>query len=250
MREFRRTAFWRRGGGMMIDPRLMTKHRESADRKRDPYEVARRRMLAEQIVPGGVRDARVIEAMGKVLRHAFVNPGMEDQAYLDRPLPIGFGQTISQPLMVALMTEALSLTGRERVLEIGTGSGYQAAVLAELVREVLTIERITELSIRARKIQYRLRYRNIRYRIGDGTMGWPEEAPFDGIVVTAGAPVIPEGIIGQLAEGGRLVIPVGGEDLQYLEVIERQGGEVRKKTVTACRFVKLIGAQGWSDGDA
>lgn len=234
----------------MVDRRLMMIFNEAKTRERDPYEVARRRMVAEQIVPGGVRDQKVLGAMAKVLRHAFVNPGMEEQAYLDRPLQIGFGQTISQPLMVALMTEALLLKGGERVLEIGTGSGYQAAILAEIAKEVFTIERIDELSIRARKAIYRLRYKNVKFRIGDGTLGWPEEAPFDGIIVTAGAPVVPESLTSQLKIGARLVIPVGGEDIQYLEVIERAQDGIRKKTVTACRFVKLIGEQGWKKDNA
>lgn len=229
----------------MVDKRLMMIYNAANSRERDPFEVARRRMVAEQIIPGGVRNQKVIDAMGGVLRHAFVNPGMEEQAYLDRPLQIGFGQTISQPLMVALMTEALCLKGGERILEIGTGSGYQAAVLAEIAKEVFTIERIEELSIRARKALYKLKYKNIKFRIGDGTLGWPEEAPYDGIVVTAGAPVVPEALIAQLKVGARLVIPVGGEDIQYLEVIERVDGGIKKRTVTACRFVKLIGEHGW-----
>ena len=211
----------------------------------DPYSVARRRMVSEQLIPGGIRDSRVLEVMGRVRRHAFVSPGMEDQAYQDRPLPIGEGQTISQPLMVAIMTEALALQGNEKILEIGTGSGYQAAILAEMVREVCTIERIRELSITARTALYRLGYQNIKLRIGDGTMGWPEEAPFDGIVVTAGAPVIPEALKAQLADGGRLVIPVGGEELQRLDVITRRGSGFDTRSVTACRFVKLIGQDGW-----
>lgn len=233
----------------MVDPRLMMVYSANTREARDQYEVARRRMVTEQIVPGGVSDRRLLEAMGRVKRHVFVAPGMESQAYLDRPLPLGQGQTISQPLIVALMTQALELRGTERILEIGTGSGYQAAILAELVREVYTIERIRELSIRARTALYRLRYANVKLRIGDGTLGWPEEAPFDGIVVTAGAPVVPEALVAQLADGGRLVIPVGGEELQYLEVIRRVGTEFEKSSVTACRFVKLVGEQGWRNGD-
>ncbi|HPQ80748.1 MAG TPA: protein-L-isoaspartate(D-aspartate) O-methyltransferase [bacterium] len=225
------------------------RHKEVSGRPRDPYEVARRRMVAEQIVPGGVRDPRVLEAMGRVRRHAFVSPGMESQAYEDRPLPIGFGQTISQPLMVALMTQALCLTGTERILELGTGSGYQAAILAELASEVFTIERIKELSIRARTALYRLGYSNVRLRIGDGTVGWPERGPFDGIVVTAGAPVVPECLYSQVSDGGRLIIPVGDEDIQSLEVIQIVGGEIKRKSVTACRFVKLVGKHGWREGD-
>ncbi|MFH0799429.1 MAG: protein-L-isoaspartate(D-aspartate) O-methyltransferase [Pseudomonadota bacterium] len=233
----------------MIDPRLMMIYNNALPRERDPYEVARRRMVSEQLVPGGVRDPRVIAACAKVPRHMFVSPGMETQAYEDRPLQIGFGQTISQPLMVAIMSEALELTGSERVLEIGTGSGYQAVILAELAKEVFTVERIAELSIRARKVMYRLRYNNIKLKVGDGTLGWPDEAPFDGIIVTAGAPVVPEALTAQLVEGGRLVIPVGGEEMQYLDIIQRVGNDLRRRTITACRFVKLLGAQGWSNGD-
>ena len=220
-------------------------YRNRADSMFDPYGVARRRMVSEQLVPGGVHDSRVIEVMGRVKRHAFVSQGMEDQAYMDRPLPIGFNQTISQPLMVAIMTEALALDGSEKILEIGTGSGYQTAILAEMAREVLTIERIRELSIGARKVIYRLGYENVKLRIGDGTLGWPEEAPFDRIIVTAGAPVVPEALMSQLADGGRLVIPVGGEDLQKLDVITRRGDGFDTRSVTACRFVKLIGKEGW-----
>lgn len=214
-------------------------------KEHDRYEVARRRMLTEQLIPGGVNDQRVIEAMGKVPRHLFVSPGIIDQAYEDRPLPIGMGQTISQPLMVAIMTEALSLTGSERVLEIGTGSGYQAAILAELAKEVFTIERVDTLSIRARQILHKLIYTNIRFRIGDGTLGWPEEAPFDGIIVTAASPEIQKTFLDQLAEGGRLVIPVGGEFTQELVVVTRRGENYDTKFVTGCRFVKLIGEYGW-----
>ena len=211
----------------------------------DPYSVARRRMVTEQIMPRGVTDSRVLEIMGIVPRHAFVSPGMEPQAYEDRPLPIGLGQTISQPLIVAMMTEALALDGGERILEIGTGSGYQAAILAELAKEVYTIERVRDLSIRARKVLYRLGYDNIKLRIGDGTLGWPEEGPFDRIIVTAGAPCVPEELVGQLADGGRMVIPVGGEEIQQLDVIIKQGGNVHTRSLTACRFVKLVGKKGW-----
>ncbi len=219
-----------------------------APRKRDQYEVARRRMVSEQLVANGIANSRVLAAMGKVPRHEFVSKGLEDQAYMDRPLPMGLGQTISQPLIVAMMTEALFLTGNERVLEIGTGSGYQAAILAELSKEVYTVERHRDLSIRARIALYKLHYKNIKLRIGDGTLGWPEFAPFDRIIVTAGGPSVPDALKEQLAEGGRMVIPVGGEDLQSLELITRKGREFEKKTLTGCRFVKLVGHQGWSGG--
>ncbi|MFH1829283.1 MAG: protein-L-isoaspartate(D-aspartate) O-methyltransferase [Pseudomonadota bacterium] len=221
------------------------RHNNRRNNRPDPYTVARRRMVTEQLVPGGIKDSRVLEVMGMIPRHEFVSPGMEDQAYLDRPLPIGFGQTISQPLMVAIMTEAMALKGDERVLEIGTGSGYQAAILALLSKEVYTIERIKDLSIRARKILYKLGYKNIKHRIGDGTLGWPEQAPFDSITVTAGAPYVPEALQQQLSDGGRLVIPVGGEAIQQLDVITRKGNEFHTRSVTACRFVKLVGKEGW-----
>lgn len=220
------------------------KRRRLSD-KPDPYSVARRRMVTEQLVPGGIHDSRVLEVMGEVPRHEFVSPGMEPQAYEDRPLPIGLGQTISQPLIVAMMTEALALEGNERVLEIGTGSGYQAAILAELAKEVYTIERVRDLSIQARKVLYRLGFENIKLKIGDGTLGWPEEAPYDRIIVTAGAPHVPEELMKQLADGGRMVIPVGGEDVQHLDVVIRKGEEFHTRSITACRFVKLIGSKGW-----
>ena len=214
-------------------------------RDRDPYEVARRRMVTEQLIPGGIKDKRVLDAMLKIPRHEFVNPGMQNQAYEDRPLQIGMGQTISQPLMVAIMTEAMELKGTEKILEIGTGSGYQAAVLAELAKDVYTIERIDALSIRARRVLHKMLYKNIHFRIGDGTMGWPEEAPFDGIVVTAGSPEVQKTFLGQLADGGKLVIPVGGEAVQELVVITKTGESFRTREVTGCRFVKLIGEYGW-----
>ncbi|HPW45244.1 MAG TPA: protein-L-isoaspartate(D-aspartate) O-methyltransferase [bacterium] len=215
------------------------------DRDRDPFEVARRRMVAEQLVKKGIADQRVLDAMGRVPRQEFVSKGMECQAYEDRPLQMGLGQTISQPLIVALMTEELLKRPCKKVLEIGTGSGYQAAILAELVEQVYSIERLKELSLRARKVLYKLRYDNIKLRIGDGTLGWPEEAPFDGIIVTAGAPCIPEDLIEQLGDGGRLIIPVGGEELQRLEVVTKRGAGYDKETLTSCRFVKLVGKQGW-----
>ncbi len=214
-------------------------------RARDPYEVARRRMVADQLVAGGIKDQRVLEAMLQVPRHEFVNPGMQNQAYEDRPLQIGMAQTISQPLMVAIMTEALELKGGEKILEIGTGSGYQAAILAELAKDIYTIERLDTLSIRARRVLHKLLYKNIHFRIGDGTLGWPEEAPFDCIVVTAGSPEIQKNFIDQLKDGGRLVIPVGGETVQELVVITKVGGSFRTRNVTGCGFVKRIGEYGW-----
>lgn len=217
-------------------------------RQRDPYEVARRRMVTHQLIPAGISDERVLAAMGKVPRHFFVGQGMESQAYEDRPLHIGEGQTISQPLMVALMTQALRLKGDERVLEIGTGSGYQAAILAELAKEVYTVERLISLSLQARQNVGRAGYHNVEFKVGDGTLGWPEKAPFDAIVVTAGAPKVPQSLVEQLAEGGRFVVPVGGADVQQLIIVTRHGGNVQTTIGTGCRFVKLIGQNGWGDG--
>ncbi|MFH1873621.1 MAG: protein-L-isoaspartate(D-aspartate) O-methyltransferase [Pseudomonadota bacterium] len=212
------------------------------------YAVARRRMVSEQLIPNGIKDERVLAAMSKVHREAFVDKGMTNQAYEDRPLQIGNGQTISQPWIVAKMTELLNLQGQEKVLEIGTGSGYQAAILAELVKEVYTIERLSTLSIRARQALNRFGYHNIFFKIGDGTLGWPEKGPYDGILVTAGAPVVPEALCQQLAENGTLIVPVGSEAVQRLMVIKRLGNNFRTQELTCCRFVKLIGQQGWHDG--
>lgn len=202
-------------------------------------------MLEEQLVPGGIRDARVLTVMEKIPRHLFVPNGLEDQAYLDRPLYIGNGQTISQPLMVGLMTQALELKGHEKVLEIGTGSGYQAVILAELTKQVFTIERISSLSLNARKIIYRLGLNNISFKIGDGTLGWEEEAPFDKILVTAGGPRVPESLKRQLAEGGEMIAPIGTAENQRLILVRREGKRWTEKVISECRFVKLVGKEGW-----
>lgn len=204
-------------------------------------------MVAEQLIPGGVSDARVLTAMAKVPRHLFVQDGMTAQAYSDHPLHIGEGQTISQPVIVGVMTQALELRGNEKVLDIGTGSGYQLAILCELAREVYSIERIAKLSHRARRVLYDVGYINFKLRIGDGTLGWPEAAPFNAILVAAGGPDIPQAYLEQLADGGRLVIPVGGEETQQLVVVVRRGNSFEKRVISGCRFVKLIGEQGWSE---
>lgn len=215
--------------------------------RQQDYQISRKRMVAEQLIPGGVNDPRVLTAMAKVPRHFFVPEGMMAQAYSDHPLHIGEGQTISQPVIVGVMTQALALKGHEKVLDVGTGSGYQAAILCELAREVCSIERIAKLSHRARRILYDVGYVNFRLRIGDGTLGWPEEAPFDAILAAAGSPEIPRIFLEQLKDGGRLVIPVGGEDSQDLVVVIRRGNSFEKKILSACRFVKLIGAGGWRE---
>jgi protein-L-isoaspartate(D-aspartate) O-methyltransferase len=208
---------------------------------------ARLKMVEEQIISRGIKDQKLIAAMKKVPRHLFVEEALQNQAYSDYPLPIGEKQTISQPYMVALMTEALLLTGKEKVLEIGTGSGYQTAILAELSEKVLSIERIRPLAIRARKLLHELGYFNVEIKIFDGTLGWMEESPFDAIIVTAGSPNIPQSLLDQLAVGGRLVIPVGDVFVQDLvRVVKTQEGS-KKEDLGGCRFVKLIGKYGWDE---
>jgi protein-L-isoaspartate(D-aspartate) O-methyltransferase len=203
-------------------------------------------MVTRQIQARGVRDPRVLNAMGKVPRHRFVSGSQQESAYGDFPLPIGEGQTISQPFMVATMTEALRLTGDERVLEIGTGCGYQAAVLGELAREVISIERIPALAHKAASLLAELGHENIQVEVGDGTLGFDARAPYTGILVTAGSPRVPEPLKQQLAVGGRLVIPVGRRHTQILEIHKKVSEEEFIVTKdTACRFVDLIGRHGW-----
>lgn len=209
------------------------------------YSKARLKMVEEQIVARGIKDSRLIEAMKKVPRHLFVEEALQGQAYSDHPLPIGEKQTISQPYMVALMTEALLLRGKEKVLEIGTGSGYQTAILAELAEKVFSIERIRSLAIRARELLYRLGYYNFEIKIFDGTLGWVEKSPFDAIIVTAGAPDIPQSLVDQLTMGGRLVIPVGDAFVQDLIRVTKTEEGLKKEDLGGCRFVKLIGKYGW-----
>jgi len=211
----------------------------------DDFAELRRRM-AEDIRRMGVADARVLAAMARVPRHRFVPEPQWAFAYADGPLPIGDGQTISQPYMVAAMTEALRLTGDERVLEVGTGSGYQCAVLAELAREVVTVERIAGLSERAGAVLDDLGYANIVRVVGDGTLGAPQHGPYDAILVTAGAPAAPEPLLEQLADGGRLVLPEGGRGIQTLVRYTREGRNLRTEPLMQCMFVPLIGACGWS----
>ena len=205
-------------------------------------------MVANQIESRGIKDSQVLAAMKKVPRHLFVDEGLLDQAYNDNPLPIEEGQTISQPYIVAVMTEALSLKRDDKVLEIGTGSGYQTAVLAELGVHVFSVERLATLAVKARKLLYSLNYFNVAIRVGDGTYGWREEAPFGGIIVTAGAPEIPRILIEQLAIGGRLVLPVGDRNYQTLLKITRiseKADDFLKEDLGGCRFVNLVGVYGW-----
>ena len=211
------------------------------------FDINRERMIEEQLVARGITDARVLEAMRTVPRHLFVEDAMQAHAYGDFPLPIGNGQTISQPYIVALMTLALHLSGTERILEIGTGSGYHAAILSRLCQKVYTVERIDGLVSRARKVFDKLRYYNIVSRIDDGTEGWAAEAPFDGIIVTAGGPHIPEPLLEQLADPGRLVMPVGGQTVQELQLVEKRHGAITIRLLEQVRFVDLIGAHGWAN---
>jgi protein-L-isoaspartate(D-aspartate) O-methyltransferase len=202
-------------------------------------------MVQEQLVARGVTDPRVLAVMRRVPRHFFVEEALRDRAYGDHPLPIGNGQTISQPFMVGKMTELLRLGGAEKVLEIGTGSGYQAAVLGELCARVCTIERIPRLARRAREMLERLGYSNVWVRVANGTLGWPDEAPFDRIVVTAGGPHVPPPLFEQLAEGGSMVIPVGEATTQVLQVIEKRSGAMHTTEYSGCVFVKLVGKYAW-----
>ena len=210
------------------------------------FAIPRERMVTEQVTRRGVRDARVLRAMGKVPRHRFVDEALSGRAYGDYPLPIGERQTISQPYMVALMTEALELVGHERVLEIGTGSGYQTAILAELCSKVYSIERIKGLADRAIRMLDSLGYYNVLVRVGDGSLGWREEAPFDAILVTAAAPTVPDALVEQLSPKGRLVVPVGDAYSQELRKGVKEDEGMRWTDLGGCVFVKLIGNQGWS----
>ena len=211
------------------------------------YQRLRNEMVTKQIIARGITDPRVISAMRAVPRHQFVSEAMMDQAYGDYPLPIGEQQTISQPYIVAEMTQALQVTPEDRVLEIGTGSGYQAAVLAHIAFRVYTVERIYSLYLRTRKLFDQLRYHNIVTRYSDGTTGWKEESPFDAIIVTAGAPEIPTVLVNQLAVGGRMVIPVGDRHSQDLIKLVRDQRGIHRTNLGGCRFVKLVGEHGWRD---
>ena len=209
----------------------------------DEFVRARLNMVSEQIERRGIHDPRLLEVLRKIPRHLFVTKDSLGQAYDDRPLPIGFGQTISQPYIVALMTDLLKLNGHERVLEVGTGSGYQAAVLSKLAKEVHTVEFVPELAERAKSIL--ADYENVSVHFGDGSLGWPDAAPYDAILVAAAAPKAPNDLLEQLTKGGRLVIPVGGRSLQNLEVWTREGSKFLSNTVTAVAFVPLRGKLGW-----
>jgi protein-L-isoaspartate(D-aspartate) O-methyltransferase len=206
---------------------------------------ARERMVEEQLVNRGISDLGVLAAVSRIERHRFVDEALQVRAYDDHPLPIGERQTISQPYMVGLMTQALELRGHERVLEIGTGCGYQTAVLAELVATVYTVERLAVLAAAARTTLEAVGYTNVVTRIGDGSLGWPEEGPFDAILVTAGTPQVPRPLVAQLGMGARLVFPIGEEELQTLVRIRKEEQGLQEEYFGDCRFVKLVGRYGW-----
>lgn len=210
------------------------------------FDRRRKRMVDEQLAARGISDRRVLSAMATTPRHVFVDEVFRERAYDDHPLPIGHGQTISHPYTVALMTEALELQGTERVLEIGTGSGYQTAVLARICANVFSIERISALATRARKVLDQLGLYNVALRVGDGTIGWNAEAPFDAIIVTAGTPQLPRPLLSQLRAGGRLVVPIGEENAQSLLRLRVDASGVTEEWIGDCRFVKLLGRYGFA----
>ncbi len=211
------------------------------------YRLARERMVKNQLIPRGIADENVLRVMGKIQRHLFVEEALVGEAYNDHPLPIGHKQTISQPYIVALMTEALELAGKEKVLEIGTGSGYQTAILAELSDKVYTVERIDPLLEKSKNLLQSLGYTNIYFKAYDGTFGWKDFAPYDAIMVTAGAPKVPEPLLEQLADGGRVIIPIGNKYSQDLIKVTRVENRFVEKSFGGCRFVDLIGEHGWKD---
>lgn len=205
-------------------------------------------MIREQLRARDIYDKKTLEAMSRVPREAFVSEAMKDRAYDDSPLPIGESQTISQPYIVALMTQLLSLSGSEKVLEVGTGSGYQTAVLAEIVDKVFSIERSFNLSQKARAVLESLGYSNVLLRVGDGTVGWDEFSPYDRIIVTAGAPDVPQTLVKQLKEGGILVVPVGDRFQQELKAVMKTESGTKTRSGGGCVFVPLVGREGWSNG--
>lgn len=212
----------------------------------DELRGVREEMVQKQLEHRGIQDPRVLDAFLRVPRHRFVDEALRSRAYGDHALPIGGRQTISQPYMVALMTQALELIGGEKILEIGTGSGYQAAILAAFTPRLFSIERDPELSRLAASTLRDLGYSNVILKTGDGTLGWPEHAPFDGIIVTAGAPAVPNALLDQLADPGKLVVPVGDREHQTLELVEKKDGKLTKHRLLECTFVPLVGQEGWS----
>ena len=210
------------------------------------YETLRKRMVEEQLVPRGIKNQRILAAFFRIERHQFIPQDLRSSAYADFPVPIGNGQTISQPYIVALMTECLNVTDQDKVLEIGTGSGYQTAILAELAKEVYSIERFTTLAGRTETLLHELGYQNIKVKVGDGTLGWPQAAPFDKIIITAASPKIPLPLTEQLKENGKLILPLGENVSQVLTLIEKKKGKLESLNICGCVFVPLVGKYGWS----
>jgi protein-L-isoaspartate(D-aspartate) O-methyltransferase len=214
------------------------------------FEEARQRMVERQLAGRGITDERVLEAMREVPRHRFVPEDMWDMAYRDTPLPIGHGQTISQPYIVGYMTQMLHLAPDDRVLEVGTGSGYQVAILSRLASQVYTIERVEELTRCAERVMQELGYDNVLFRVGDGGYGWPEAAPFDAIIITAAAPEVPQPLIAQLADGAPLVAPIGPAGYQELVRLTKQGEGTQVEHLVPVAFVPLVGEHGWREPDS
>lgn len=217
------------------------------DRGVQSFAGQRRKMIEEQLVNRGIKDLRIMEAMDRIPRHLFAHESLQHKAYGDFPLPIGENQTISQPYVVAAMTEALNLKETDRVLEIGTGSGYQTAVLAELAGQVFTIERIRSLGMKAQKLLERLNYMNIVFKVFDGTYGWPDQAPFDAILITASTQEIPKMLVDQLGDKGRLIAPVGGLEKQSLTILTKENDRTTSREIGYCKFVPLVGRYGWPE---
>ena len=211
----------------------------------DKFKQLRKEMVELQLIKRGITDKGVIDAFREIPREMFVAEDLKNSAYMDSPLPIREGQTISQPYIVALMTESLSLSKEDIILEVGTGSGYQAAILSKIVKKVYTVERNPSLAEASKKALKELGIKNVSIKTGDGTIGWPEHAPFDGILVTAAAPYIPEHLKSQLKEGRNMVLPIGGKSFQDLVVVTKINGELEEETLCGCMFVPLIGEQGW-----
>jgi protein-L-isoaspartate(D-aspartate) O-methyltransferase len=211
------------------------------------FALLRKRMVEEQLMPRGIKDPRVLEVFSKVERHQFIPEDLRGSAYADYPVPIGEGQTISQPFIVALMTESLEIGPEDKILEIGTGSGYQAAILAELAKEVYTIERIESLAKKAEALLKDLGYNNITIKVDDGTLGWKENAPFNKIIITAASPRIPLPLTEQLAENGKLILPLGETFSQVLTLVEKKANQLKHQQICGCVFVPLVGKYGWKN---
>jgi protein-L-isoaspartate(D-aspartate) O-methyltransferase len=226
---------------------LMDKPKADRNPMTHDFRLARERMIREQLKPRGITDSGVLKAMAKIQRHLFVEEALGAESYNDHPLPIGHKQTISQPYIVALMTQELALTSKERVLEIGTGSGYQTAVLAEIAKLVCTVERIGPLIEKAKVLLAEMGYSNIFFKTDDGTMGWPDFAPYQAIMVTAGAPSLPEPLLAQLAVGGRMLIPIGNHLSQDLIKLVKTKSGYKEENLGGCRFVDLVGKKGWGE---